>query len=673
MHKLRFRQVHLDFHTSPFIPGIGSKFDKKEWQETLLEACVDSITCFASCHHGWSYHPTKVGKMHPGLDFDLLRAQVDACHEVGINAPIYLTGGVNNLASSEHPEWREISCRGQYMGWSKEPLHPGFHKMCFNTPYLDYLCDMLKESTGLFPDADGVFIDIIHQGHCCCPACMRDMLKEGYDPENEQDRAAFARKVLMNYYRRTVEAIHSVKPDMPVFHNSGTIRLGDTEVLPYFSHLELESLPTGGWGYDHYPVTAAYCRKLNTDFLGMTGKFHTTWGEFGGFKHPNALRYECAAMLAQGSKCSIGDQLHPCGQLDKSTYRLIGAAYKEVAEKEPWCNNVKNTAKIAVLGAEAVSRGTRRDMPGDTGAARLLLELHQPFDFLDTEMNFDDYSIIILPDEVRVDETLEAKLKTYLARGGKLILSGCSGMKPESDVFCFDIGADGGSLSKFSPDYILCGEDFAPEEISTPFVMYASSRRIKVRPGVQSLGEVYDPYFNRSYKHFSSHQHTPYRPESSGYDAGSMTGNILYFAHPLFSLYRAYGATVLKSFFGKALAKFAGNGLQVITDMPSQGRLTLMDQPEHDRSICHLLYVNTILRGGICSVSGGNADTTTAMEIIEELNPSPEINVSLALERPVKSMFLVPQKTPLEFVQKNGRVDFTVKSFRCHQMIEINY
>jgi hypothetical protein len=43
----------------------------------------------------------------------------------------------------------------------------------------------------------------------------------------------------------------------------------------------------------------------------MTGKFHTTWGEFGGFKRPNALRYECAAMLAFGSKCSIGDQLHP--------------------------------------------------------------------------------------------------------------------------------------------------------------------------------------------------------------------------------------------------------------------------------------------------------------------------------------------------------------------------
>ena len=36
MKDFRLRQVHLDFHTSPLIPDVGSKFDKKEWQKTLL-------------------------------------------------------------------------------------------------------------------------------------------------------------------------------------------------------------------------------------------------------------------------------------------------------------------------------------------------------------------------------------------------------------------------------------------------------------------------------------------------------------------------------------------------------------------------------------------------------------------------------------------------------------
>lgn len=46
MSDFRFRQVHLDFHTSPDIPNIGAEFDKKEWQETLKLGHVDSITVF---------------------------------------------------------------------------------------------------------------------------------------------------------------------------------------------------------------------------------------------------------------------------------------------------------------------------------------------------------------------------------------------------------------------------------------------------------------------------------------------------------------------------------------------------------------------------------------------------------------------------------------------------
>ena len=111
-HPLRYRQIHLDFHTSPHIPGIGAKFNKKHWQKTLQEAAVDSITLFSKCHHGWSYHPTKVGKIHPHLNFDLLRKQYDATKEIGINAPIYLSAGFDQMASDEQPGWREIDKDG---------------------------------------------------------------------------------------------------------------------------------------------------------------------------------------------------------------------------------------------------------------------------------------------------------------------------------------------------------------------------------------------------------------------------------------------------------------------------------------------------------------------------------------------------------------------------------
>ncbi len=56
MYRLRFRQVHLDFHTSPVIPDIGVRFDKQQWQASLKRGHVNSITCFAICHHGWNYN-----------------------------------------------------------------------------------------------------------------------------------------------------------------------------------------------------------------------------------------------------------------------------------------------------------------------------------------------------------------------------------------------------------------------------------------------------------------------------------------------------------------------------------------------------------------------------------------------------------------------------------------
>ncbi len=56
---LRFRQIHLDFHTSEYIGGVGSQFAPENFVTILEKARVNSITCFARCHHGWIYYDTK--------------------------------------------------------------------------------------------------------------------------------------------------------------------------------------------------------------------------------------------------------------------------------------------------------------------------------------------------------------------------------------------------------------------------------------------------------------------------------------------------------------------------------------------------------------------------------------------------------------------------------------
>jgi hypothetical protein len=678
-HPLRYRQIHLDFHTSPHIPLIGGKFDKRQWQETLKAAAVDSITLFSKCHHGWSYHPTKVGKTHPHLGFDLLRAQYEATKEAGINAPVYLSAGVDNLASYNHPEWREVNKDGTYTGWAQKSLQAGFHMMDFHSPYLDYLCEQIREAVRLFPDCDGIFLDIISQYQSCGRWSLDFMKANGLDPEKEEDRKESSRLALEKYYKRTTEAAKSLRADMPIIHNAGHIPRGRHDIFPYFSHMELESLPTGGWGYDHFPMSAKYACNLPLDFLGMTGKFHTTWAEFGGYKHPNALRYECAAMLAYGAKCSVGDQLHPNGTLDPSTYEIIGEAYREVRDKEPWCIGAEQVFDLAILSSEAESRSTQREALSDEGSCRVFLESHLLFGLIDRTMDFARYQALVLPDDIRIDAELKAKLDTYLAQGGKLILSGESGLWKDRAEFAFDIGAEYNGLSPYYPpdnernrghDYLLPAPELRADFVNMPQVMYERSHRIRVTKG-ESLGQIFDPYFNRTWDHFCSHQHTPNQEEPSGFDCGVRHGNILYFAHPVFRNYRAYGAVAYRELIVKAIRAFLDKTLTLSTNLPSTARVTLTRQPKANRHVLHLLYAPTVNRGGVIQLSGGTVSGGKSVEVIEDLPPLPGVEVTLSLAANIRGARLVPQGDELPLHRVGDRVTLRPPTFACHQMIEL--
>lgn len=667
-HRLRYRQVHLDFHTSPHITEIGEAFDEMHWQSTLRRGNVDSITLFATCHHGYAYYDTQVGERHPHLGFDLLRRQFNATKAIDVNVPIYLTAGVNNWASHNHPEWREVGADGRYCGWVANVTDAGFHTMCFNSPYLGLLCRQIEEVAGLFPNCDGIFLDIITQNECCCRWCLASMAGAGLNACSAEDRQANATEVLLKYYQATTTAAKTKNKDMPVFHNSGHITRGQTDILDYFTHLELESLPTGGWGYDHFPLSARYVAQLPHDVLAMTGKFHTTWAEFGGYKHPNALRYECAAMLAHGTKCSVGDQLHPNGKLDESTYDLIGAAYAEVKKNEPYCEGAINIADIGLLSSSAINRSRNRVSDADVGAARILLEGHFLFNVLDAGMDFLPYTLLILPDDLVVDDALKAKLDAYLADGGRLLLTGRSGLNPEQTQSVFDLGATLHGPSEFEPDYILPIERLQPNFCASPMVMYRRATRLKAATG-KSLGEVYDPYFNRTFEHFCSHQHTPYQTDATSFDLGVAHGNVTYLAHPVFTIYAGYGSVAYRQFLTKLIDQLLGDACTLRTNLPSTARVMLTHQPHENRHVLHLLYANTVLRGGSIELSGGTTRSTKPIEVIEELVTLSNVEVRIPKTINGYALDNTSSQDDLKITQSGGTMSVCLRTLECHKAI----
>jgi len=679
MASLRFRQVHLDFHTSGAIPGIGEKFDKRAFQESLKLGRVNSITLFSKCHHGYSYHPTKVGVAHPHLKGDLLARQIEACREIDVRCPIYLSAGLDEVAAQAHPEW--VVTRRD--GTSAVPFKASWRLLSFNSPYLDYLCAQIEEVVTRWPDNDGIFLDIISAPLDYSNTSIAQMLAAGLDPESEADARDYAERVLYRYFERTTAAAQSVRPDTPVVHNSGDVSLGTVRAHGFNTHFELESLPTGGWGYDHFPLLARYVITQGKDFLGMTGKFHTTWGEFGGFKRAAALRYECAAMLAYGAKCSIGDQVHPSAQMNTDTYALIGEAYAEVEAKEPWCAAVRSVAKIAIVSSRQNQARWNADhtqgLAADEGAGRMLLELHQPFVVLDEHASWQPYEVVILPEGFVMTAAKAEQARAFIASGGRIVAAGSALLNEAGDAFALPPAAGVGlrGRSAYAPDYLVATEHAPRVPVRSPIVIHGGAYEVDLakvsgdgaRAAVSVLAERRVPYFNRTWGHFCSHQHTPDAPEQpgAGTSPAAIAGeSIAYFAHDLFSAYRRQGQPLYRDFFEAALRHLLGGVLPVETSgLPTSGRVNVLEQPGEGRYVAHLLYAPTSVRG---TFNG------KPIEIIEDLVPLRAVSVALRLPRVPRSLRLVPEGRALDFqVSDGGVVHFSVPEFTAHQMVELAY
>ena len=655
---MRFRQVHLDFHTSEAIDGIGKSFSKENFQQMLKKGHVNSITLFSKCHHGWSYHPTEANQMHPHLDFDLLQAQIEAAHEIGVKTPVYISAGLDNKYALEHPEWL-VRQANQELFWAKDFLTPGYHKFCFNTPYLDKLLSHIEEVVRRY-DADGIFLDIVAPTSCYCAACTKTLMDEGKDPRDPKAVRQLAERVYANYTKKVEETIHAIKPDMPIFHNGGHIVKGRRDLAHANTHLELESLPTGGWGYDHFPLSARYAQGLGMDFLGMTGKFHTSWGEFGGYKHPNALKYEVALAAANGAKCSIGDQLHPSGLMDEATYEIIGQAYSYLESIEGWCDHVNSVADIGVLSGESIIatdpdafQQLTRENKGDIGCVRMLLESKFLFDVLDLESDFSKYKVIILPDIIRIAPRFAQKLQDYVKQGGKLLATGISGVD-EQDQFAFDFGAKFVGEHPYSPTYFK--PDFPLKSLkNASFVVYEQAYTIEAS---QPKGWLQQPYFNRDLLHFCSHRHTPCKGENTS-PAVTFGPDGAYLSWNICTDYANKGELFAKETFTAVLNELLKGRKALETNLPAQGVATIQEQEQEGRYITHLLYAVPTKRGN-------------GVEIIEDLLPIYHTSLTLQLPKKIKSAYLAPQNIPIDFTQEGDQIHMTIDQFTCHQMIVLD-
>jgi hypothetical protein len=658
---LRFRQIHLDFHTSEHIEGIGSAFDPEEFASRLEEARVNSVTCFARGHHGYIYFDTEAfpERRHPHLTRNLLKEQIEACHARNIRVPIYITVQWDHFTANEHPEWLVLTDQGSPEG--TPPYEAGFYrKLCLNSPYVDvFLKIHVREILETLP-TDGIFFDIVQPQDCSCRHCRAGMVAEGLEPSDEEARGEYGLKVVNTFKHHMTHFVRQLNAECTIFYNAGHIGPRHRSIADAYTHFELESLPSGGWGYLHFPLTMRYARTFGLDCMGMTGKFHTSWGDFHSFKNGPALQFECFQMLALNAKCSIGDQLHPTGTICPTTYELIGSVYSEVEKKEPWCRKARPVTDIGVLTPEEFTGGSHSALPpAALGVTRMLQEGAHQFDVVDSKGDFTDYRVLVLPDDIPVSEALADRIDAYLEEGGGMIASYRSGLNDQKDAFALkSLGVSLKGEAPFSPDFIRPRPKIGKGLPATEHVMYLRGMEVEAEAGSEVLGDVIVPYFNRTYKHFCSHRHTP-SAGKRGYPGVVQRDRAIYFAHPIFTQYCRNAPRWCRTLFLNALDVLLPDPL-VRIEAPTTTLTALNEQPAERRWIVHLLHYIPERRG-------------QDFDVIEDVIPIFDVKVSVRVPREVREVVCVYEQDPLEFEQNMGRVEFVLPKLEGHQMIALMF
>ena len=652
------RQVHLDFHTSQHIPGVAEDFDPEAFADTLAEARVDSVTCFARCHHGYLYYDSVrfPERVHPTLQRrNLLGEQIEACHRRNIRVPVYITVQWDHLTAELHPQWLACDQTGAPVG-ATGAFSPGFYrKLSLNSPYVAFLRQHTEEVLETLP-VDGLFFDIVQVTDDCSVWARQEMQRRGLDPAEPGVRLAFARETLRTFMEEMTQTVRRLNPDCGIFYNSGHVGPGHRPAAASFSHFELESLPSGGWGYQHFPVSARYARTLKRDYLGMTGRFHTSWGDFQSFKNPAALEFECFRMLAMGAGCSIGDQLEPRGSLSDPVYRLIGSVYREVERREPWCREARSCSDVAVLTPEEFQGGSARSLPEATlGANRLLEEGAHQVDIIDSSGDLGAYRLVVMPDAVPVNRDLRSRLDAYLDGGGSLLLSHRSGLTPDGGSFASPrFGVDLVGEAPYSPDFLVANAELEPQLADREVVMYQRGLQVAPRAETQVLAVANVPYFNRTWEHFCSHRHTPSSGQP-GYPGILRHGQVIYFMHPVFAQYQANAPRWCKQLVLGAVRLLLPDPL-VQHSGPSTLTVHVTRQEAAGRTVVHLLHYIPERRG-------------QDFDVIEDVIALHEVEVTVRPGREIARATCEPQGEELDVQREGDLLRFTVPRVNGHQMV----
>jgi hypothetical protein len=347
-------------------------------------------------------------------------------------------------------------------------------------------------------------------------------------------------------------------------------------------------------------------------------------------------------------------------------YRLLEHSFGRIEQLEPWLEGAKPTAEVAILSQ--LGQMTSLRIPGHSddveGAAQFFLETAIQFDIIDPAVTaFSGYKTLVLPAGFVVDASLKAKVEQFIARGGKLIMSGTAALDPASGKFVLEgLPVTYEAPAPTTPSYLRLDQALVGDsELATDYdyVFYEQAHLVRPVDGATAHGELRRALFNRTWEHFTSHAHAPVGA-SLGSPLVVEKGNILYFAAPFFRAYRNHDYWAYRAIALNALRGFLPPSL-LVPSGPGWAEFTLHTQPygssQATRKIVHIVtYHPRRTLQPVAHVDQSWATSGLSMKVLFEGNTPQRV-------------YLAPDRETLDFVREGDYVRIDLPPVGPHTVV----
>ncbi|MBR2365207.1 MAG: alpha-L-fucosidase, partial [Lentisphaeria bacterium] len=625
------------------------RFDAELFAENLVRCKVNFITWCARCNQGNAYYNTKFGYKHPALKRDLLKEVIDSCHKRGIAVSAYFNGGLSDEEFIHHPEWCRTAPEGHHYMPNRVSVEN--RAACYSSPaYREHLFNMAREVLVDYK-ADGIFLDCMGFYYTCvCPHCVEEMRKKGLDWQNPDHHFIHTKEAIISFGRELHKVVKECNKDARFFMNGALME----PMIGYNTQMECECLPTTKeLGYDYLPVQAHFLRTIagGNEVLNMTGRFYN-WGDFGGLRKEEGLEYDLLYGMANGMVPEVGGHFHPRGDMDQPVFDLLEKVYGTLQTYEEWTEGAVNTPEVGIVANDGVEL---RDSHIMKSAVRMLTELKYQCDAITpSSAGWEKYKVLIFADRVIFTEEILAKVRAHLAKGGKIIATGKSGIAPDGKSFPLEGWplAEPGE-GKYDPLYFHPEGRFAQGLQDMPLSLYAKGISAAPAPGAAMEMRCVKAFFNKGFDGIRTSWYCPPEGKTST-PFIAVKGNIVCITGNFFEGYYNRCPYQLKLLMGNIMNDLLPDPVFKHENLPSFARVFV--QKKDGNNLVHLLAYTPELRGAAIA--------------LEEKSYLVDSRISLYTgEGKVKKVRSCPDGEEFAFSVENGYCSVTIPLIHGYKLL----